>query len=330
VDSETLKTWIGDPSAAPDEGKVAALTVRAFLVSDEPEAHGSDLAGLPGEIAVALIGVLAAAGDAQRLGLLREYAGDKVARKAAAKALHDLRSRGVLVPETKRRHGGDVRPIEVGPPPPPPSWLTSHDATGSALTILGAWDPSYGPFFVLAVETEERGLQVSDIVRGATRKMERELIREMHLEDKGVPVDAARAKACIAAAVRRTRAAGRPLPKNWSLAAPFVLGADESLGQPSVEVVGDALGTLADTPPELSLILGSWFPDSSAYNETALALHNAASSQLAVSDQQRSFGCACHGTCPPSGSRITSPIAKPFAEMGLPSPTKPLVHRPAG
>lgn len=288
MDRDTLKTWVGDPAEAPEEARVSALTVRAFLVSDEPEAHRPDLAGLPAEIAVALVGILAAAGDAQRLALLRDSARDKVARKAAAKALHDLRSRGILVPAAKKRTAADgVRPVAIGAPAPPPSWITPHDPSGAALTILGAWDASYGPFFVLAVEGEDRGLQVSDIVRGATRKMERELIREMHLEDQGVPVSAAVAKACLAAAVRRTRAAGRPLPDGWSLVAPFVAGADESLARPSVELTGDAPGTLATTPPELALILGSWFPDATAYNEAALALHTAASTQLAVSDRQR-------------------------------------------
>lgn len=284
MDSDTLKQWIGAPEQAPEERRVAALTVRAFLASAEPEAHACDVAGLAGDVAVALVGVLAAAGDAARLAIVKAQAGDKAARKAAGKALHDLRSRGVEVPEARPVSRAKV---EIGHPAAPPSWMTHHDYTGSALTILGAWDASYGPFFVLGVESEERGLQLSDIVRGANRKLERELIREMHLEDKGVPVAADVARALLAAAVRRTREAGRPLPEGWARVAPFVEGADAALAHPSVEVGGDPLRLLGTTPPELALISGEWLPDGGVYNETALALHTAATSPLAVSDQQR-------------------------------------------
>lgn len=284
MDSETLKTWIGDPEAAPADQRATALTVRAFLASDEPEAHAGDVARLPAQVAEALVAVLTVAGDAGRLGVVKAHAGDRATRKTAGKALHALRSRGLPVPQARP---ASPRKIAIGRPAAPPSWMTHHDYTGAALTILGEWDASYGPFFVLAVESEERGLQLSDVVRGASRKMERELIREMHLEDKGVPIEADVARALIASAVRRTRAAGRPLPEGWARVAPFVEGADQDLATPSIELAGDPLRQLFSTPPELALVIADWLPEGGAFNETALALHTAATSPLAVNDRQR-------------------------------------------
>jgi hypothetical protein len=168
--------------------------------------------------------------------------------------------------------------------------MTHHDESGSALTILGEWDGSYGAFFVLAVETADTGLQVSDLVRGASRKMERELMREMHLEDKGVPVTANTARALIAAAARRAQAADHPLPQGWDRIAPFVTDADAAMARPSVALPDDDWARLlTPTPPPAPLmaIVGDWFPDRESFDATILALHTAASSQLAISGHQR-------------------------------------------
>lgn len=285
MDGDTLRGWVGDPDGAPLERRGAALTVRAFLAGPDPGAHAADVAGLPGDVAIALVAVLEAAADADRLGLVKLHASDRAARKAAGKAIHRLRSRGVLVPEERRATG---RKVEIGRPASPPSWITHHDYSGSAVTILGDWDASYGPFFVLAVESEEAGLQVSDLVRGATRKMERALMVEMQLEDKGVPVSANTARALLAEAARRTKAAGRPLPAGWDRIAPFVAGADPILARPSVALPEVDWERALDSPSApLLAIVGNWLPDRAAFDETILALHAAASSELAISEDQR-------------------------------------------
>jgi hypothetical protein len=54
VDHDTLKGWIGDPESAPASQRAAVLTARAFLAGDDIDAHASDVAGLPGDIATAL------------------------------------------------------------------------------------------------------------------------------------------------------------------------------------------------------------------------------------------------------------------------------------
>lgn len=281
MDDRTIERWLDGTEPAPD----GAPLVRAFLAADDPAAAATGLAEVSTEVQRALLVHLAKRADGPRLALLQVHTRDKLVRKEAGKAIHALRSRGVKVDEV--RAAGTGVQLAITPPDPPTSWLSVHDGTGQSGIVLGGYDPAYGRFYIVGLESDTLGLKDAFLMPQVGRKDEAGIPLQLGMGEHGVAVPAAVARAVLKRAERETRAAGYPMPEEWYRLGAFVEGADETLLAPPVAPVGDWRQTLAEVDAAWLADALEWYPDMPVLLEAQELLVQALTSELVIDEAQR-------------------------------------------
>jgi hypothetical protein len=205
TDAESIRPANGDPLRLRQQLDVAAaVRVLSWLLRHELEA-GAELAATWADDPV---------GGAEPLQRVDGAALPKPARKALRRALHQLRSRGVSVPEAQQ--GQRVATLPPLGDAVDAAMVTPLDAWGARAVYLATSHPSGGVRLFELVLDEVRGVvefEVYSAGRSKVRKFLRDFERRERFAAVAAPTDAVRA--LIAHALEQ-QPAERPLPRGLS------------------------------------------------------------------------------------------------------------------
>ncbi len=252
-------------------------------------ARPDEVVSLPAPLAAAISRAALAAGRIDLVAALAGHASKDVA-KEAKRALHLLRSRGVVVPE----------PPRAAPPPPaapaePPlqAYATALDGHGERAVWLPRNLPGKGIEIAQAVVSDERGLlelQVGLLGRKEWRAFVKGLL-ERGAEMGVGEIDRGEAHALIASARARNEVTGQRVPEGADLwLGP--LGPAPPLPEPAARLPAlsaeaeraalEASGALHELP-----LLRSWLADEETLRRVAARLDEIEVSPLYLDERQR-------------------------------------------
>lgn len=219
--------------------------------------------------------------------------------KAAGRALHRLRSRGVDVPE-ERRSGEFSLSIEPDVRGETRAWRTGVDGNGARIVWVLTPSPSGGHRLLEAVVDDERGIRRAHL-SATSRKAVREHLGQLREEPSLLlaPAPPARVAAILEGAERLARQAGEMLPTaylEWRAgpAAELFEEVDEGAASPAIrrhldpdrtttsqELLEAAVELLGDD------VFANWAHVGSGAERAAARVREAEESRLAVDDEQR-------------------------------------------
>ncbi len=257
--------------------------------------------GIEPELDAPLLEWIAAQGSNEAVEVLQRFlaaADDKESVKQAKKALHRLRSQGVKVEESAAggEHGATFSmAIGSGSLEDARAYVTSVDGRGSRLVWVVWRAPSGGSRLLQAVVDDTTGIREAEVAT-VTRKGFREYVEQMQSSQtvilEQVPVE--RASAILAGAAHEVISDGRELPagfRTWATVAGVEPG---PAGPPDIyehlaatevgadEALIDASMTLLREPH-----FQSWALEGAAIDAAAEEIHQAETSTLMISDEQR-------------------------------------------
>jgi hypothetical protein len=189
------------------------------------------LVALPKEVQVAAVEVLAAARQADALVVLESQTPHKEVRKAAGKACHTLKTKGVKVADTPL--SGDAFRFHTVEGEEARSYASLADPEGDRMVWFGHQVKQRGRMAFQAVVNEVSGIALFQTFPQMTAKMRRRILDEL-LGGK-IPVfeiDNAYARWLIEEGVRRNRAAGTEVPKEYFEAEPLMGPAPDFASDP--------------------------------------------------------------------------------------------------
>jgi hypothetical protein len=239
----------------------------------------------PPQVAEAL-----ARGDATALAALSE-SNDKALAKAARRALHLLRTKGISTPELPPPKAMAPAATLREPEAEAPCLVSSIDGGGERAVWLARAEPQGGILVFEAYVHEINGItqfRVSEL----TRKSFRNVLRELTAEKRSFTI--ARfpwryARAEVEAAERRNKAQGRALPVEYARAKQQLGKAEPLATHPALE-----LWPQADEVPVKNMVAlhetsecRPWVPDADDLERTAMRLDEVEQSQLLVNAQQK-------------------------------------------
>lgn len=284
ADADAIRPANGDPHQLLESlDPQAAVRVLGWLLANEPDS-GVELATAWAEQHEEGIAPLAA---------LRGAPLAKGARKALRRALHQLRTRGVELPDAPRqRTVAKLPPVddEINE-----ALVTPLDPTGARLVYLAVSHPSGGARLFMVALDDERGVLEFELYN-APRRDARRFLRDFQRRERfaGVPAPHGAVRALIA----RTTAAhpsSRPLPKGFTEWRSRLTDAPEGTPTPG-DLVRDAL-MLADADRDTAIEravklvtegeLGPWIPRVEVLEATAGKLRALGDSALIVSGATR-------------------------------------------
>jgi hypothetical protein len=215
-----LRTGEGD---VPEALRADAARARTAIAGREAAA----LASLAPEVQVAATEALATLRDPDTLVALEEATPHKEVRKAAGKALHLLRTKGLKVAEPQRGEGFRFHTVEGEEPR---SYASLSDPEGDRMVWYGAQVKGRGRMAFQAVVNEVNGLVLFQVFPQMTAKMRRRILEEL-LGGK-IPVyevDNDYARWLVEEGIRRNRETGTEIPKDYFEAEPL-MGTAPDLG----------------------------------------------------------------------------------------------------
>jgi hypothetical protein len=254
------------------------------LLQDPVYARAAELEELPDELALAVLDASVQAGVTTLADVLSGSARKPLA-KAAKKALYQLRSRGVAVPEKKP---------EPAPTPvvqreePPPSLVSAITGNGERALIIGR--PVRGRIETLQmVIADEHGvvhLGIQEISRGQYRKV----LKDAHRPDapSAVEISQDEARELLAEATGTNLRSKTPFPGGLELALQHlgITSREQPRQLPPPEADDQGLaarGASLHDEPEIS----QWLPPIDALRQLALKAQEIAASPLYVDENQR-------------------------------------------
>ena len=254
---KTLTTWLSSGEGAAPEA-YAADAPRARAALDAKDA--GTLVSLPVELQVAAAEVLAARQDVATLVSLEERTAYKDVRKAAGRALHVLRTKGVKVDEPAPR--GDGFRYHVVDGEQPRSYASITDPEGDRMVWLGLAHAQEGRMAFQAVINEVTGIGLFQIFPQMTAKIRRLILAE--LEEKKIPVydvDPDYARWLIEEGHRRNLDTSTEVPKEYFQGEPY-MGDFQDLGSDPHPVYGILLDKgLGGEPTDEEVSRGSSLHD---------------------------------------------------------------------
>lgn len=208
---KNLVVWLATGEGAPAEAvRADAERARAALQSGETGA----LSGLEVGVQLAVVEALVAKRGAAALTALEAGTPYKEVRKAAAKALHTLKTKGVKVEDREPR--GEGFRFHTVDGEQPRSYASICDPEGDRMVWLGRTVPGHGRMAFQAVINEATGIGLFQIFPNMTAKIRRLILKE--LEDKKIPVfevDETYARWLIEEGKRMNNETGTTLPKEY-------------------------------------------------------------------------------------------------------------------
>jgi hypothetical protein len=295
-DAEALAMLLEWPAAWREPALEAWL---AAAGSEELSAVRIALGVEPG-LDARLLDWIAAQGSPEAARVLQGFlaeADDKQRIKQVKKALHRLRAQGVVVdePQSPGAEGGFSLAIESGALQDARAYVTSVDGSGARLVWVLWRAPSGGSRLLQAVVDDGVGVRDAEVAT-VTRQGFREYVEQMRQNPtvllQQVPTETA--ATILAEAAARSEAAGKEVPadlRKWSELAgvsPAVageapiyrhIGVDEVRDQPTLL---DESMTLLRAPH-----FQSWAMEGEVIDAAAEEIHQAETSTLMVSDEQR-------------------------------------------
>jgi hypothetical protein len=233
-----------------------------------------------------LVDVLLARGDAARLVRLGEGAGvAKPLAKAARRALHVLRTRGVSTPapapRTFQMRGPYAEEEAV------PSLATTYDQLGERRVLFAQLGPDRSTIEVHSATLSETHGLIGYELTEATRKQWRGLVADAPETQLVWELPSAYARWLIEEAYLQTVAMGRAVPERFAEARLLLPPTERPAEHPALaaappydELPADARArslALFELPP-----LGAWLPPEELSRKLELALSEIATSQLVV------------------------------------------------
>ena len=312
-DADSIRPANGDPIQLRELLDAAAATrVLSWLLVNQPE-DGADLAAEWAEDPEAAALVLG----------VDESALPKAGRKALRRVRHQLRSRGVEVPEERRTDV--VAKLPSVEEAIDEALLSPIDPRGTRVAFLVTSHPSGGARMFEVLLDDARGI-VETRVYNAGRSQVRRFTRSFSQRDEFPAVSAD--PQSVRELVKRIAAghpSDRPLPRGFTEWRAQVAQAPEGTATPG-ELAREELGEVA---PEPSLLrqaqelvragkLGPWPPDPEALHALAEQLGEAAKGEIVLSGAQRAerldgiIEAALEGLFPEPFARVT---ATRFEEM---------------
>jgi hypothetical protein len=284
--AEGIRPANGDPAQLLEllDAKAAAR-VLAWLLTHEAEA-GAELAAEWAELE-------SAAGPL--LALDSEIDLPKTGKKALRRALHRLRSRGVVLPEAPR---ADV----VATLPPleddlSAAMISAIDPRGTRVAYVVEANPAGGARLFEVMLDEERGVVGLEVYTTGRSKVRR-FLREFTTRDRFPAVEAPEEAVCaLVDRVARAQPADRPLPRGFSEWRSRLTLSDENVATPG-ELARQALEPEGEAPNEREALahvaervraheLGPWPIRTDRLAAVAEKLGEIGSSRLIVSGAQR-------------------------------------------
>lgn len=260
---------------------------RARELISQPAPVAAEVEALPGPLALAVLEAQVRAKRPELASALASSAHKELA-KAAKRALYQLKSTGVAVPEPA------TKPVEAAPSAPEPELESAgllSALTGDGERALVLVRPVRGGLELWqAVLSDERGvvsLSMADATRGNWRKQLKEL--RSAKQPPAFEIDLARAKQELAQAAGRNLATKTPFPPGLSpLLANLEVRPVEALPDvpaPEPEDERRALsGQALHEQPEIQ----QWLPSEPELRLLAEKMDSVVTSPLALSPQQRS------------------------------------------
>lgn len=257
--------------------------------------------GIEPELDARLLDWIAAQGSTEAAEVLQRFlaaADDKERVKQAKKALHRLRSQGVEVEEAVAE-GQDGATFSMatgaGSLEDARAYVTSVDGRGARLVWIVWRAPSGGSRLLQALIDDTTGIREAEVAT-VTRKGFREYVEQMQSNPTVilVQISVERASAILAGAAHEVVSDGRELPagfRAWAGVAgvePGPAGPAEIYEHLTATEVGadealiDASMTLLRAPH-----FQSWALEGVAINAAAEEIHQAETSTLMISDEQR-------------------------------------------
>jgi hypothetical protein len=289
IDLDRLLELLRDPNVESAEIAAAAGVPReeagraCRLLLAIARAKPEEVATLPAPLAAA---VLRAAAGAGRVDLIAALAArpEKEVAKEAKRQLHQLRTRGVAVPEPPRPAAPAPAPAPAEPPPP--CFASTVDGQGERAVWLTRNVPGRGLEVAQAVLSDEKGLlelQVGVLGRKEWRAFAKGLLERGAAMGVG-ELDRALAHAAVAAARAANEAAGTRVPEGADLwlsqlgpapALPAPGASLPALGEAEERAALAASGDLHELP-----LLRGWLAEEPYLREVARRLDDAESSPL--------------------------------------------------
>jgi len=295
LDPDALLALLRDPNAESRQIAEAADAPReeagraARLVHSIARAKAEEVATLPPSLAVAVLRAALAAGRADVLAAAAVGPSKEVA-KEAKRALHLLRTRGVVVPDLPRQ-----APAPPAAPPEPelPCYASALDGHGERAVWLARAVAGKGIEVAQGILSDLDGLaslQVGVLGRKEYRTFAQDLMgRGGNLGVIEIPRQ--RAHALLADARRRGEAAGKALPAGaaaWLAKLGEAPPLDDpaarfpALGPDEEQAAVEGSGALHALP-----LLRGWLADEEALRAVAAKLDEVAVSALYVDERQR-------------------------------------------
>ena len=283
VSAQAWCEWLQGPAEAPPpEPHAAAEACRAYLRApgDPPAATGA--------LAEALVRCLAEVGDAAPLQRLAEQGGKALA-KAARRALHGLRRKGVDV--------GEARPTRPAPRPTRADAPTEDDRRATLTAPFGDGDRVLVFRFRgagdrrlhagVATISDHQGLRELELFLGNAR-LYQSMARQAaeRVPAAAVPFEFAYHRLARAAAERRDL--GKLVPEVWGACRSLLSTPPSTAPHPADDLAvgerpgADAWGPLWDRPE-----IQTWMPSQDLLQALAQRFQEVLGSELLVTEEQR-------------------------------------------
>lgn len=237
---------------------------------------------------VALVDFLRAHGDAARLSRLGE-ATDKALAKAARKALHLLRTKGVAAPVAVKR---EYRPVGPHAPAEDQSLASIIDGRGERVVwmVRPAWNGDGYDVFEAQL-SESRGILGFTVANAPRKEWRAHAARVIGDGRLGVArISERHARALIEVAYKQSVSVGRTLPESFALARLSLGHYEPEPRHPALDVAPplpltearQRLAALHDLPE-----VRMWIPPEDALPELDVQIGNIVSSPLILDAKQR-------------------------------------------
>ncbi len=256
--------------------------------------------GIQPELDVRLLDWIGARGTIEAAQVLQRFLAkvdDKNRVKQVKKALHRLRSQGIEIDDAVAAADGSgfSMAIESGELHDARAYVTSIDGSGARLVWVLWRAPSGGSRLLQAVIDDTAGVREADVAT-VTRQGFREYVEQMQANPTVLlqQVSLESATATLAAAAAHTEARGGDLPPAYTRWADMVGVAPGASGPPPIyeQVAADEVRDNPSLIDESMKLLReehfqSWAMEGTLINEAAEEIHEAETSTLVLSDEQR-------------------------------------------
>ncbi len=294
--SETFATLLEWPSA----WREPALDEWLASAGGEQLASAEIALGIQPELDGRLLDWIAAQGTIEAAQVLQRFlaeAEDKSRVKQVKKALHRLRSQGVEIDDgnAAEQGGGFSMAIESGVLQDARAYVTSIDGRGARLVWVLWRGPSGGSRLLQAVVDDTAGVREAEVAT-VTRQGFREYVEQMQANPTVLlqQVPLASATSTLAAAAAHTEERGGELPSAYAKWADVAGVAPALAGHPPIYehvAVEDVRDNSSLIDESMKLLreehFQSWAMEGTPINGAADEIHDAETSTLVLSDEQR-------------------------------------------